>query len=446
VVTTGYASMIERGGEFADWTQLSNGPDAAGVQGGTRVALASGFLDAKATSTVSPRLQLSLDALAFAGQPTSRDRIEVGSDLYYVRREARYAGYTVEGEALWQPFETLDVVAGANMTFENHQRPVVLHVLKSDVGDMPAGEVQNATPAQTGHVSLSNPGARLQATWKAFPWVSITGGLRFDHHNIYKSQLSGRAGAVFQLGRRLHFKAMYGTAFKAPSPLLLYGVPLNVGDIAGNANLHPSYVRTVEGQVVYWPVSQLSITTGLALSDLRDMAEFSQEGIGQVARNISSVRSLSWESEVRLELPGHLSVYGNCTLTSAERVLGQEGYAGWLIGKDNVVFPGALANFGVLAVIPRLPVRAGIEASFASARRASETNILQAGAPYQLPAYFMLDATLASAGWQLLRGRDTSLQVVVRNLLNRNATDPGFAGADYPLLRRRVLLQLRQQF
>jgi outer membrane receptor protein involved in Fe transport len=58
----------------------------------------------------------------------------------------------------------------------------------------------------------------------------------------------------------------------------------------------------------------------------------------------------------------------------------------------------------------------------------------------------MLDATLASAGWQLLRGRDTSLQVVVRNLLNRNATDPGFAGADYPLLRRRVLLQLRQQF
>src|SRR6185295_10645266 len=123
----------------------------------------------------------------------------------------------------------------------------------SAVGDMPAGEVQVATSGQTGHVTLSNPGARLQTTWTAFPWVSITGGLRYDYHNIYKSQLSGRAGAVFELARRLHLKALYGTAFKAPSPLLLYGVPLSVGDIAGNTRLRPSYVRTVEGQVIYWP-------------------------------------------------------------------------------------------------------------------------------------------------------------------------------------------------
>jgi outer membrane receptor protein involved in Fe transport len=445
VVTTGQVSMIERSGEFADWTQLSNGSDAGG-QGGTRIALASGFADLKATAAPARQLKVSLDALAFAGQPTARDRIEVGSDLYYVRRQARYSGYTLESEAVWQPFETLDVVAGANMTFESHQRPVVLHVLKAAIGDMPAGQVQNATPGQTGHVDLSNPGARLQTTWMAFPWVSITGGLRYDHHNIYGNQLSGRAGAVFELGRRLHLKTLYGTAFKAPSPLLLYGVPLSVGDIAGNARLRPSYVRTVEGQVIYWPLPALSVTTGLALSELNDMAEFSQEGIGQVARNVSRVRSLSWESEARLDLPEHLSVYGNCTLTSARRVLGQEGYAGWLIGRDNVVFPGALANLGVLGVIPHVRLRAGLEASFASARRASETNILQAGAPYQLPPYLMLDATLASAGWQLLRGRETSVQLVVRNLLDKNAADPGFAGVDYPLLRRRALLQVRQQF
>jgi iron complex outermembrane receptor protein len=400
----------------------------------------------KATATPSRKLKVSLDALAFAGQPTARDRIEVGSDLFYVRRQARYAGYTVETETVWQPFETLDVVAGANLTTERHQRPVVLHVLKSAIGARPAGDVQNATPGQTGHVTLSNPGARLQATWTTFPWVSITGGLRYDYDNIYKSQLSGRAGVVFELARRLHFKALYGTAFKAPSPLLLYGVPLGVGDIAGNARLRPSYVRTLEGQVIYWPFPQLSLTSGLALSVLDDMAEFSQEGIGQVARNVSSVRSLSWESEARLDLPGQLSVYGNCTLTSARRVLGQEGYAGWLIGKDNVVFPGALANLGVLGTVPRLPVRVGLEASFASARRASETNILQAGAPYRLPAYLMLDATVASAGWQPLRGRETSIQLVVRNLLDRNVADPGFAGIDYPLLRRRLMLQLRQQF
>ena len=46
----------------------------------------------------------------------------------------------------------------------------------------------------------------------------------------------------------------------------------------------------------------------------------------------------------------------------------------------------------------------------------------------------------------MFRGRDTSLQLVVRNVLDHNVADPGFAGVDYPLLRRRFLLQLRQTF
>ena len=39
----------------------------------------------------------------------------------------------------------------------------------------------------------------------------------------------------------LHLKLLYGSAFKAPSPLLLYGVPHEVGDIIGNPALEPQW-------------------------------------------------------------------------------------------------------------------------------------------------------------------------------------------------------------
>jgi outer membrane receptor protein involved in Fe transport len=400
----------------------------------------------KATATVSPRLRLSLDALGFTGRPTSRDRIDVGSDLYYVRREASYSGYSVEGEATWQPIAGIDVVAGVNATVERHQRPMVLHVLKEGIGGMPAGDVRNATPGGGGFVTLSNPGARVQASWSAASWISVTGGARFDHHTIYKSQISGRAGVVLEPVPRLHVKLMYGDAFKAPSPLLLYGVPLGIGDIAGNTSLSPSYVHTLEGQVVWRARRHLYLTSGLALNVLFDKAEFTQQGIGQVARNVSSVRSLSWETEARLEL-GRFSAYGNCTISNTRRSLGGEGYAQALVGRENVVFPDVIANVGVLGLpLTRLPLQVGLEGSFASSRRASDTNILQNGASYELPAYFLLDATLATVHWQLLWGRETTLMLVARNLFDARPADPGFAGVDYPLQPRRLMLQLRQQF
>jgi outer membrane receptor for ferrienterochelin and colicins len=447
LVATGYLSAIERGGEFADWTQLSNRVDVSGREDGTRVSLAHGFADLKATATLSPRLKLSLDALGFTGRPTARDRIEVGSDLFFVRREGEYFGYSVESEATWQPLDGLDIVAGVNATVERHQRPTVLHVLKQAIGDMPVGEVRNVTPGGGGFVTLSNPGARVQASWAARSWLSLTGGARFDHHNLYKSQISGRAGVVIEPTPRLHVKLMYGDAFKAPSPLLLYGVPLSIGDIAGNETLSPSYVHTLEGQVVWRARRHLYLTSGLALNVLFDKAEFTQQGIGQVARNLSTVRSLSWETEARLELNARLSAYGNVTLSNTRRSLGGEGYVQALVGHDNVVFPAAIANLGVLGVpLARLPLQLGLEGSFASARRASDTNILRKGASYTLAPYLLLDATLASVRWQLLWGRETSLMLIARNLLGTHVADPGFAGVDYPLLPRRLMLQLRQQF
>jgi iron complex outermembrane receptor protein len=106
-------------------------------------------------------------------------------------------------------------------------------------------------------------------------------------------------GVVSNPTRPLHLKLLYGSAFKAPSPLLLYGVPFSIGDIVGNPNLKPQRVDTVEVQATLEPFKDLLFSTGLAYSRLLNQAEFVQQGFNSIARNLGALEALSWESSVR---------------------------------------------------------------------------------------------------------------------------------------------------
>ena len=70
--------------------------------------------------------------------------------------------------------------------------------------------------------------------------LTLTAGFRYDYHNIYGNQYSGRFGIVSWPMEQLYLKLLYGSAFKAPSPTLLYGIPATVGDIIGNQGIGSS--------------------------------------------------------------------------------------------------------------------------------------------------------------------------------------------------------------
>jgi iron complex outermembrane receptor protein len=284
------------------------------------------------------------------------------------------------------------------------------------------------------------------AVWQPVPRFSLTGGLRYDYHNIYKGQLSSRLGGVVTVAPNLHIKLLYGSAFKAPSPQLLYGTPITVGDISGNTSLRPSYVNTIETQVSYRPTAFAQITTGVAFSDLQDQAEFVTVGLNQVAQNISNVRSISWETELKLDYRRVLAGYANLSINRTWTRLDQPGYVASLTNYPNVAYPVAVANAGASALVPRLPIRVNLEGSLVSARPSSQTNTLEAGGEYFLNPYFMLGGNISTVGLHLLPSGETSVALIVRNLLDAHVVDPGFAGIDYPQLRRTVMLQLRQEF
>jgi hypothetical protein len=61
-----------------------------------------------------------------------------------------------------------------------------------------------------------------------------------------------------------------------------------------------------------------------------------------------------------------------------------------------------------------------------------------------LPAYQTLDAILSTINLRILRNEETVISAVARNLTNVVASDPGFAGVDYPRLGRTFFIQIRQ--
>lgn len=445
ITVTSYASLLDRGAEFADWQQLAHGADTQGRLNENRISLAHGFLDVRYEGRFTSDLEFSADLLGFMGGPTPRDRIEVGSDLYSVRRKFLSRGVDVDLTLRWRPVRTLTLLAGLTNTTDLEDRPRNELVLKADRNkDQRAGSVVGSTPASVS-VALTNTGAQLQTIWSPFPErLTLTTGLRYDHHTIYGSQFSVRVASVFKPTRVLALKLFYGSAFKAPSTLLLYGTPLNVGDITGNPDLKPSHMHTVEALVAYQLDRWVSWSTGILYNALLNKAEFVPQGVNLVARNIATVVTYGVESQLDFTFREWVRAYVNLGFNRTQRRVDAGGYQTRLVGMENVLSPSLVANGGMELSMPHTPLRAGAEVTAVSSRRASEANILDNGGSYELGPFARVGGHVALVGLKLLPNRDTDVNLVVRNLLDDNTPDPGVSRVDYPPQRRTVMLVVHQ--
>jgi iron complex outermembrane receptor protein len=445
---TGYFSQIDRNAEFADWQQLTHSLDSAGRRNGTNITLRQGSLGADLVLAPTKTLEVRGSTHFFHGGPTSRDRIDTANDLFYVRRDFGYSVVDSSAEVSWRPNNRISLLVGGGLTLDYEKLTTIYDVLKTSVGPNPGERAGDEIPtmASAGHKTLSNLGVNGMLIWSATRWLTVTWGGRLDYHNVYGSRPSGRVATVFQLLPQLHLKVMYGSAFKAPSPQLLYGNPIAPGDIAGNESLKPSYVHTMESQLSYHAGRYLILSSGLSYSHMMDQAAFVQRGINQMALNISRVDSLSWESEARFDYRRRIAAYANLSVNHTVSSMSDPGYVATLSNYSNAAYPVLVANGGVNSDIPFLPLRLGSEVSFVSRRRSSTSNALNAGDQYTLPSYVVVGATLRTRGLRLLGKKETSLMLVARNLANKHYADPGFAGIDYPQMGRTFFLKMAQEF
>jgi outer membrane receptor for ferrienterochelin and colicins len=445
-----YFSGFDRGAEFGSLYQLVHGVNEQGVLSLSRVALsqlrAGAFLD----QGLGNQLRLSLRGSAFRGGSTAKNRLEVDSGLYYVRKEFGFRGGELDGQIEWTPGwapgSALRLVAGGSLYFDQEELPSRIGIAKQDTAGTSIGDPVESISARQQTRDFINTGAYLQGMWTAIErYLSLTGGIRYDWHNVYGQQLSERVGVVSNPLPMVHAKLLYGNAFKAPSPTLLHAVPSAIGDVTGNPQLRPQYVSTWEAQVAYEPAGFISISSDVAYNVLRDRTEFIQQGINQVARNVAHGATISWETMLELKYEALLRSYLSFEIQRTSKRTGAEGYQGQVVGTSGGIYPSSMVHAGLVGQSPRLPVRASIQASYIGVRRASDTNIVLNGGIYDLPGYVLLEAGLATRGFDLLGSahHTVACSLTGKNLLDEGGPAPGFSGVDYPLAPRSFFLQLQ---
>ncbi len=439
-----YASGINRGGDFAHWAQLTNGLTVDGQSTGTTISLGQFRLNADALLHASRTLDLTVQGTYSQGGVLPADRIEIASDLFYIERRESYHGFDGTAEARFTPNSSFNLIGGVETIFDHEflgaperiERTTGLPVLEAGATDVRA--------------NLVNVGTYVSSNLKVLdPWLKVTGGVRYDNHSQYGSEVSGRAGLTSRWSKTLVAKLLYGSAFKAPSPYLLYASPLRPGDVVGNPNLKPQRIDTVEYQMSWKPSRFFGLTSGVSYNLLRDKAEFTPQGINLTARNVASQRAFTWETRADARHYEDFTAYGSFEWVYSVRDLGQEGYAASLIGTQNVVYPPWIARAGVNFAVPSLPsvpLTLAAEGMLVAPRRAYDTSIVEAGHDFSLPAYFLLDFSIATRELYLVPGQESRFALRSRNLLGSRAADPGFSGFEYPIDPAELFLEFRHSY
>jgi outer membrane receptor for ferrienterochelin and colicins len=370
------------------------------------------------------------------------DRIEVDSDLFWVRRRLGYRGLEATLEGHWVPRPAFNLILGAETVLDRETLPVPERISKD------TGEQLGAAPHAT--ATLSNIGAFVSANWKAWePLLKLTSGVRFDQHSDYGSQLNGRLGATSQWTSFFTTKLLYGSAFKAPSPYLVYAEPLSTGDVIGKRDLKPQHVDTLEFQGLFELGPGLSVSSGLAYSQIHDKAEFEPQGLNLTAENVAEQKSLSWETRADVRQGNAFIGYASFELIRARRTLGQQGYAARLLGDQNVAYPNWLGRAGItlgIPFIPDVPLDIGTEGVLVGPSAPADVSIVERGSRFELPSYLLLDASLATRDLFLVPGHETSLALRAKNVLGARGPVPGFSGFEYPLAPREVFFEIKHSY
>ncbi len=192
---------------------------------------------------LNSELDLAVQGTYSQGGLLPSDRIEIGSDLFYVERQQSYNSVDGLVEGRWIPSDRFNLIGGVEAYFDHEE------LLAPERINRITGENVSLGGTNGQRVDLTNFGVYMGSTVKVIDrWLKLTGGLRLDHHSLYGNQLTGRAGATSRVSDDIVLKLLYGSAFKSPSPYLLYATPLRPGDVIGNANLEPQFVHTVEFQ------------------------------------------------------------------------------------------------------------------------------------------------------------------------------------------------------
>ncbi len=325
---------------------------------------------------------------------------------------------------------------------------------------VPGDTLMLADATESGTQLIGDGGLDLQVTSTPFgdalPNLQLTGNLRGDvlrYGSIaFPLQPSFRVGIVYKWSDAVVTKLVGGRAFQTPSGVQMFADPGfgRANNVIGNAHLTPLGYPALRPQTVTGAEAIVSLRlfdggleadAGLYAQELGDPIRFQRVATDFVAVNEQAEQNVGAVASVRAHV-GRFSGYA--TVSLQRQIAG-----GKLIGDPSAQYPNEFGTAGVTLGIPEARLRLNADLRWASARGATQSNVLLNNqAFYTLPAYAELDLTASTKDLHLMGDDKSETRILfsVRNVLDQRYSEPGFGGFDVPMLGRTFLLELRQTF
>jgi iron complex outermembrane receptor protein len=400
-------------GEFTDWGQLTHDNVISFEHLNAKIGYKKEFMGLQ--SNVAGRFSY--------GSPTSDEHLSTGDIGYlYAEKDMAYIG----GNALLEVSKILDngeIMIGADYSYDIYSLPNVYRV---DAGGDRIIE-DRYPPVPQGDTAFISYSGYMHGVYSIQPErVLVSGGLRYDQHNMYEDFLSYRAGLSYTVLENLYMKIVAGNSFKVPPPEWLFSRPIKMyGGVLPNPDLKPEKIYTGEF-IIGFTFSDMSIQSNLHYQKVIDKIELDSEYGGYKPKNLSTLSGYGLEVEFRgrFHLEGYALRVEPTLSISYEQMKDEEN--------DVItdVYPPIMIKGGTL--ISYRNFNFYLRGSYIDERLCSAINKrMNGGEEYYLSSYYTLDAGV-NAGIAVLEGRKLIASIGVDNITNKEFAYAGYGGIDVP--------------
>jgi outer membrane receptor for ferrienterochelin and colicins len=148
-------------------------------------------------------------------------------------------------------------------------------------------------------------------------WLSLSGGIRFDHHSLFAENVSPRAALLLYKGDDYGAKFLFAEGFRSPGPYEAFFADGRT--FIDNPDLSPEKIRSYEGVLWAKPLPGLNLRLSGFRWALRDIIESTSVGEFLQFSNISRLTSTGGEIEATYRDTRGWYAYLSLTASYVER-------------------------------------------------------------------------------------------------------------------------------
>ena len=426
--------------EFADWGALTHKNKISLHNYFARLEWQKGFTQNVFTSF----------ALAFSsGAPNADEQLNYGSDIHHERRDMGYSSMDVRAQVEYSPSEIISLAMGGNYTADNYNIETIWSIFDRDYGEYAAGE-SVAVNGVNGDTAFSDMGIYTQIVLRPTENLSFTQGGMYDVHSIYGDLFNVRFGAVYKFSDQGYLKLLFGSAYNAPTPELLFAQPMYAGDVIGNPDLEPEFSRTFDLEVTPIGTEDFGASVGLFYNLVDGKMGFVYENGILRARNAANVSISGAEGGLRWSYRNFTVNWNLAYQYTRKREDTENAAPGGDVSLIDIVSfecPRLMSYSSINYAIPDAHLSFNFEQKYIGERNASQPNIaLSGGELYKLGAYQTYNFTISTTRLKLFAVGETRFSLSVKNLTDERYIEPGYNGIDIPGIRRTIYVGAMQGF